>query len=207
MATASHSAIPTPIGVERTEPVTLVRDDDAPAAKTQPGLRTQAVAATLEAVVAGVAHVLAPKPQGEGQPPRVTRQLPAWLAVVLAVLMGTSGAGAAVIVAWLREPDDALKAEVQALKAATTGLQTEVSALRAERVADLATLQKNDAAFGRWAVDMSKDVSEGLVAIDMMLRPMAKKQGIDTDAIAKPSVAEPGPTVQMLGIQGEVEGL
>jgi hypothetical protein len=171
--------------------LSLAREPDAPQGPS-PGLSTAAgvVASHLVGALTG-SHA----PVGD-KPPRQPTMLPAWLSLLLAFAFGTGGAGvgvgAALSLSGGKEVDE---------------LKSEFAQFKTDAAADRALLHKNDAALGKWAVDMTRDVSAGLVSLDEISRAIATAQGVDTSGIAKVSIAQPNATVRGLGIQAELEGL
>lgn len=204
MATASHPAVPTHVSEPGAGSMSLVREGDAPPAPNAhpPSIGTMAAQLGAAAARAVVDHAISSKPAtggGDKQPSQPTL-LPAWLSLLLALGGATGGLGVGLAAALGLQGG----AEVKAVKADLATFKIEI---KATIESDRAQLHKNDAALGKWAVDMSRDVSAGLVSLDSMLRPMAKAQGIDTDSIAKPAIAGPDVTVRALALQAEAEGL
>jgi hypothetical protein len=180
--------------------------EDAPVAPTPaPGLKT-AASQLLGAVVTEITQ------QANAKPPKAPRSAPGWMSAALVLLTGSTSVAGTLVYAG--QDDDkrisALEAEKAATAAELSSLRGDLGKLRETLDTKWAELHTNDAALGRWAVDMSKDVSEGLVNIDTLLRVIAEKQGIDPEdiaAIPKPEIAEPGITVQRLGLDGKAGGL
>jgi hypothetical protein len=202
MATASHTAVPGFVSESGTGSLSLARDPEAPqaAASHAPSIGTAAAQLGAAAARAAVGSLAGSSTADGKPPPRQPLLLPAWLSLLIAAMTGTGGigAGAGVVAIFQGEGEvEQFKAEVRA----------DVADIRDDFETDRASLHKNDAALGKWAVDMTKDVSTTLVNLDTMVRALAEAQGINTDDIRKPAIAEPGVTIRRLGIQAEAEGL
>jgi hypothetical protein len=194
--------VPTTVHEMNTRPMEIaVSPTPAPAAapaaaSTQVDMRAAAVASALTAMV----EAFTKAPADGKAPPPPARGLPGWasgLLGLLVALFGTGGVSAGVLVS----------NQLDEVEAKHERMQLEWAAMQATTEADREALHRNDAALGKWAVDMTREVGAGLVSLDQLSRAIAKAQGVDVTSISAPSLAEPGVTVRQLGLQAEAEGL
>jgi hypothetical protein len=165
------------------------------AASTQVDMRAAAVASALTTMFEAFS-----KAPADGKAPPPARGMPGWasgLLGLLVALFGTGGVSAGVLVS----------NQLDEVEAKHERMQLEWAAMQATTEADREALHRNDAALGKWAVDMTREVGAGLVSLDQLSRAIAKAQGVDVTSISAPSIAEPGVTVRQLGLQAEAEGL
>jgi hypothetical protein len=166
------------------------------AASTQVDMRAAAVASALTVVFEAFSKAPA---DGKASPPPA-RGMPGWasgLLGLLVALFGTGGVSAGVLVS----------KQLDEVEAKHERMQLEWAVMQETAKSDREALHRNDAALGKWAVDMTRDVSAGLVSLDQLSRAIAKAQNVDVTNISSPAITEPGVTVRQLGLQAEAEGL